>query len=341
MTDAPAPARRPRFFAGAAALLLLGALAFGKRPARAQAPVSARLTPAPTAALHTPPGLRPSVTPDELTMPAALKALRPPPPWSVGATGRLSASQAAYRNWTEGGLNTLALTTALQGEATRKTETWQQTHKAQFTLGFIQQDTLAIRKADDRLLLSSTLQYRDAGFFQTFNPTLAVSLRTQFLGGHNYDENPFEDQRETPVEVSDLFSPATVAQSIGLTYEPKPWATQRLSLGAKQVLVTEPRLRTLYGLSPNDGLRYDAGLESTTEVDRRFFEDVRVQSSLQLFAAFNREGLPDMRWENLVSLEFNDWLSLDFELAALYNRDVTQALQVREAVSLGASVTML
>lgn len=326
-------------------LILLFAIADlgGGRQAQAQVvSVPARLPPLPVASLNAPPGMSHPVGPDSMDVPTALQILQPlPSPWEVDAIGKLSASQAAYRNWTEGGLNTLAFTTSLKGEAIHTTDSWKQSYTTDLAIGFVQQDTLTIRKASDRLHLTSTLQYRGDGFFRTFNPTVAMSLRTQFLTGFNYDQNPFGDDREPPVEVSDFLSPATFTQSLGLTYEPKPWIAQRLSLGAKEVLVVDKNLRVLYDLPSGDGLRYEAGLESTTELDRRFFEDVHVQSSLQLFAAFNREEVPDMRWENLISLEFNKWLSLDFELAALYDSDVTQALQVREVVSLGASVEML
>ncbi len=237
-------------------------------------------------------------------------------------------------------MNTLALTIAFTGRAGRKTENWKQQHAANLAVGFIQQDTLTVRKANDRLHLSSTLRHRGNGFFQTFNPTLATSLRTQFLTEFNHKKNPFSDGREPPVEVSDFLAPATFTQSVGLTYEPAPWISQRLSLGGKEVLVADRNLRALYGLTPGDGFRYDAGLESTTELDRRLFEDVRVQSSLRLFAAFNRDS-PDMLGENLLRLKFNKWFSLDFEFDALYDGDVTRALQVREVISLAASLKML
>lgn len=324
-------------------LLFLGCvvLLLGSDPAGAWAQsvgASARLTPLPAVPPAAPSIVLPGRADSLLHMPPALC---PPPPWSLDATGKLNASQATYSNWTEGGLNTLALTVALKGEATHKTRRWKQTHAADLAVGFIQQDTLTVRKANDRLHLSSALQYRGDGFFRTFSPTLAASLRTQFLAGYNYDDNPFSDERAFPVKVSDFLAPATFTQSVGLTYTPRPWLDQRLSVGAKEVLVNERHLRTLYALSPGDMVRYEAGLESTTELDRTFFEDVNVQSSLRLFAAFNREDAPDMIWENLVSLEFNTWLSLDFELTALYDSDVTQALQMREVVSLGASVEII
>lgn len=334
----------PRLFSDwrAVALLALvvcwGAGGIGLvKEARGQTIPLARLAPAP------PPPVEATLPPgtDSVRAPAPPPALRPPPPWTFDAIGKLNARQAAYRNWTEGGLNTLAFTFSLNGKAVRETRRWKQTHTADLALGFIQRDTLTMRKADDRLNLSSALQYRGDGFFQTFSPTLAASLRTQFLAGFNYGKNPFpDDERDPPVQVSGFLAPATFTQSVGLTYGPEPWIDQRLSLGAKQVLVADDDLGVLYGLARRENVRYQAGLESTTELDREVIEDMQVQSSLRLFAAFNRDT-PDMVWENTVSLKFNEWISLDFELTTLYDSDVVSALQVREVISLGAAVEMI
>lgn len=290
--------------------------------------------------------LRPVGGPDTLRIPERLPRVPAAPLperslWEENLVGKLSASQAAYRNWTEGGISTLALTADVQGGLERSSDSWRQSHSTSLRLGFIQQDTLRLRKASDRLRFASALEYRGTGFFETFNPTLTASLRTQFAPSYNYDQDPFEEGREPPVETSDFLAPGTFTQTIGLTYDPVPWFTQRLSIGAKEVVVVERSLRTLYDVEADRLGRYEAGVESATEVDRELFERVRLQSSLELFAVFNRADVPDMIWENLLVLEVNSWLSMDIELAMLYDRNISEALQVKEVVSVGASVEIL
>lgn len=291
--------------------------------------------------------LRPIDVPDSLRIPDRLPsavALPLPeesvPRWEEGLVGRLSASQAAHQNWTEGGVDVLALMADVQGEVERNGNSWGQSYATNLRLGFVRQDDSDLRKDGDRLRLSNSLRYRGRNFFATFNPTISTRLRTQFVAGYDYDEDPFDEGRDPPVKISSFLAPGTFTQTVGLTYESEFGFTQQLSIGAKEVVVVDRPLRTLYDVEADRMARYEAGLESTTEIDREIFERVYLQSTLEFFAAFNRD-VPDMIWESLLVLEFNSWLSVDIELAMLYDRNISTALQIKEVVSVGASVEIL
>lgn len=266
--------------------------------------------------------------------------------WDVALSSKLSASQAAYSNWTEGGINTLAFTAGVNGKAHRRTRRWEQTYDLRLALGFIRQDSL--RKADDLIRLGAALQYEGEGFFATFNPTVAADARTQFAAGFNYDEVPSELQGEgasnpnLPVKVSAFMSPGTFTQTVGLTYDPRPWFTQRVGLSTKETVVTIERLRPIYGLRRSDPARFEAGLATTTEVDREVFENVRLKSTLGLFSALDGSGAtPDVTFENVVAMQVNEWLGVDFEFTTLYDRDISDAAQIKEVLSVGVTYVFI
>lgn len=263
------------------------------------------------------------------------------PQWEVDLLGKLSLSQAGYANWTEGGVSTLASTASMSGTFARTSTNWIQKHEGRLAFGLVKQDTLSFRKADDLIRASSSIQYRGEGFFGTFNPIWALSARTQFAPGFNYDKNPFPHPHNLPVKVSDLFSPATFTQSMGLTYDPNKWFTQRLSLAAKETVVLIERLRRLYGIEPEGPVRFEVGLEAKSQVDREVFKNVKVKSTLGLFAAFNQADVPDLLWENLVAMKVNSWLGVNFEVVMLYDRDISDALQVKEVMSVGFSYVFI
>ncbi len=267
--------------------------------------------------------------------------------WQTNVLGNLSATQVGFQNWQGGGVNSLAMSAGIDGTAERVSDQWQQKYEMRLALGVVKQDTLEFRKAEDIIRLAANLQYTGDGFFGHFNPTLAASVRTQFTEGFNFDKdpvfesNPVGEQRTPPVKVSDLFSPATFQQSVGLTYNPSPWFTHRFGVAAKETVVTIERLRVLYGVDPADAVRFELGLESVTEIDREVFENVRYKSRLGLFATFNKAETPDMLWENLVSMKVNAWLHVNFEFVALFDNDISNRIQLKEVLSVGVSFLLI
>jgi len=110
--------------------------------------------------------------------------------WVTEATGKVSFAQTGFQNWQEGGVNTLALSTGINGAASRATTRWTQNHEIRLAFGLVKQDTLDIRKAEDLIQILSTFEYLGEGFFERFHPTFAAGLRTQFAEGFNYDTDP-------------------------------------------------------------------------------------------------------------------------------------------------------
>ena len=261
--------------------------------------------------------------------------------WMTEASGQLSFAQASFRNWQEGGVNTLALSSGINAKASRTSNRWQQTHEMRLAFGFVKQDTLDFRKAEDLIQFLSALQYQGVGFFERFNPTFAVSLRTQFAEGFNYNEDPLGQDRVLPVKVSAFFAPATLTQSVGLTYKPVEWLAQRIGIGLKETVVTIERFRVLYGVDAEDAVRFEAGMESFTEVDKEVFQNVFYKAKLSLFASFNQPKKPDALWENLIIMKVNRWLNVNFEFVMLYNLDIMSEVQLKEVLSVGVSFILL
>ena len=141
--------------------------------------------------------------------------------------------------------------------------------------------------------------------------------------------------------MSDAFSPAYIKQSLGLTYDADDWWSLTLGVAGKETVVTIDRLRPLYMEGLNQSVRVQVGMDAATEVEREIFENVLLQSRLGLFAAFNKSDLPDMRWENRLTMRVNQWIEVDLEAVAYYDRDVSAELQFREALSLGVYYTFL
>jgi hypothetical protein len=283
----------------------------------------------------------------------------PPPPdepvsdtanadWAYDVLARLNASQAAYKDWKEGGgNNSLAFTAALGGAAEKKGERWAQAHELRLVFGIIDQANQELRKAEDQIRVSTNLQYQGEDFFKVFNPTAAINLRTQFASGFEYDSNPFEQDsvlaaQEPPVETSAFLAPAFITESIGLTYEPAEWMSIRMGAASKQTVVIEEDFRELYGVDASKVARVEAGAELASSVNYSFTENIQYRSQLDVFFSINEiEDPPDVLWENRINLKVNSWLSTDLEFVALYDKSTTDAIQLKETISLGVSFSLI
>ncbi len=266
--------------------------------------------------------------------------------WRSAAAFNLNLSQAAYRNWQEGGLDALAVTAETKGQFARVFGQFKQTHDARFALGLVKQDTLDFRKALDVIRYGFNLQYLAVG---ALRPTVATEIRTQFAPGFDYDpsaeEYPALADRIRPNEelkVADFFAPALWTQTVGLTYDPDRWYTLRFGFAAKETIVAIERLRPVYGNALDEGVRFEAGLDALAEVRRELVENVLFESRLGLFQGFGAfDDGPDATWENVLTLKVNDFLNANVAVDALLDRDVTEDIQLREAISVGLAFVLL
>lgn len=267
--------------------------------------------------------------------------------WTRNLTGNLSGSQAAYKDWQEGGLNSLSLSTSISGRAERSSRRWGQTHELRLTFGFINQEEEEFRKSEDLIRLQSSFRYKGNGFFRVLNPTIAANLRTQFAKGFDYSGNPFpsgtpQANEDAPVQTSAFFSPAFFIESLGLTYEPAEWYSMRLAAATKQTVVLNEDLRVLYDVDLDKAARVEAGAEFAAALNREIAENVRYTSNFNAFFSFNQtDDPPDFIWENVFTMKVNSWLSTQFEFVALFDKNTTDAIQLKEVLSLGVSFVLI
>ena len=264
--------------------------------------------------------------------------------WRSDLAASLAASQSAFSNWQEGGVNALAATSALEGSFSRITGRVRQDYEMRFAFGVLKQDTLDVRKAEDQVRLASAVLYNAAG---PFEPTFSADLRTQFAAGFDYD--PGADEYPSLVyapgqklKVSDVFSPAFLTQSLGVTWDPKPYARARLGLGLKETIVGIERLRPLYGNKPDEAVRVEAGIDALLRFQREVFENVTFRSRLTSFYAFQGfSDAPDVLWENGLVMKVNSLLNVTVEGALLYDADVSEEVQLKEVLQVGIAYQLI
>lgn len=265
--------------------------------------------------------------------------------------GQLSGTQSAFKDWQEGGLNTLSFSVGVNGTAEREAGRWTQRHDLRLGFGLLRteadEDGEPIRKSEDQIRLESNLRYAGDGFFRLFEPTISARLRTQFAKGFDYTDNPFPTGspsagQDPPVQISEFFAPAFLTQTLGLTYAPREWYTLSLSAASKQTVVREEALGTLYDVDPGKRARVEAGAELAGTFDREIAENIRYRSSANVFLSVGQiEEPPDVVWENYITMKVNSWLTTNLEVTALFDKNTSDAIQLKEVLSLGVSVDLI
>lgn len=271
--------------------------------------------------------------------------------WRHDLSGSFSGTQAAYKDWQEGGLNTLSFTSSLDGTLARDVGRWAQEHDLRLAFGLITSEgdepDQPIRKSDDQIRLESNFRYAGSGFFRRFKPTVSARLRTQFAKGFEYSENPYPDTHprsgsDPPVQTSEFFAPAYLVQTLGLTYAPKEWYSVRLSAAAKQTVVRDPALRVLYDVRASKVARAEAGAEVAATFDRTIAPNIRYKSNAIVFFSVNQlENPPDALWENYFTMRVNSWLTTNLEFVALFDENTSSAIQLKEVLSLGVTIDLV
>lgn len=271
--------------------------------------------------------------------------------WQYEMSSKLSGTQAAYKDWQGGGLNSLSFTTSVDGTAEKQVGRWAQRHDLRLAFGLItseaDEEGEPLRKADDQIRAESNLRYTGTGFFRHFKPTISARLRTQFARGFDYTDNPFPAGhpfagQDPPVQTSEFFAPAFLTQTLGLTYAPRDWYTVRLSAASKQTIVRDLRLGELYDIDPGEQSRVEAGAEIAATLDREIAKNVRYKSSAIVFFSVNQlENPPDVLWENYFTMRVNSWLTANLEVVALFDENTSDALQLKEVLSLGVTIDLI
>lgn len=264
-----------------------------------------------------------------------------PAGWTSSLTGKLAGSQASFQNWAEGGVNTLALSSGLDGRWEKDSGPWNRRFDLRMAYGLVKQDTLDFRKAEDVIRLNATFKHIGDGSLGNFSPTVALNARSQFAPGYNFEKNQFKEKRPLPQKVSDLMSPGVFTQAIGMTYQHSDYLSQRLGIGGKQTVVLIERLRELYNLDVDQTVRVEVGLEAFTEYEKELFTNVHLKSMLGLFAAFNKPESPDLLWESLLTMKVNSWLQFNVEWAVLRDDDVSNRFQFKEVFTVGVVYSIL
>ena len=254
--------------------------------------------------------------------------------WTHSLIASLTATQVSYTNWSQGGENSLAYGLSLDGKSTNTQELIKWVNDYKFAYGQTRLGDQGLRKTDDRIELSSLVNYQTGG---VVNPYFAATLKTQFTRGYKYDAGG------TSTAVSDFFDPAYLTQTVGAMYQASPEVKTRLGVGLREILA--PKFALFYSDDPAtpevEKSKVDAGLESVTEINWKIEENILFTSKLELFDAFKHMDQVIVRNDNMLTMKISKYLVTILELQLINDRQVNPRTQVRQTLALGFTYMLL
>ena len=253
--------------------------------------------------------------------------------WKHTSVGTLTLTQVAFTDWTQGGDNALSWALGLDGKSVleREQTSWSTSYK--FGFGQARLSDQGIRKTDDRINLETMLTYKLGG---TINPYAAATLITQFAKGFKYDANG------NGTEVSKIFDPGYLTQSVGAVYQPMPELKTRLGVGLREIVTSD---FPVYADDPStpeiEKTSINGGLESVTELSLKIDDNVTFGSKLEMFSTFKKLDEVIVRSDNILAAKVGKFITVMLTVQLINERAASPRTQIKEVLGLGFSYTFL
>ncbi|WP_069130556.1 DUF3078 domain-containing protein [Rhodohalobacter halophilus] len=259
--------------------------------------------------------------------------------WQLNWVAGLNGSQAAYSNWSQGGVNNIAFTGNSSFSATYKKERFSYIFAFITRYGQTKIEGEGVRKTDDRLAVRNRFLYdlgadRESDFKLFGN----VNFRTQFSKGYRYGDAP----DGSDVLISDFMAPGYLSENAGMAYVPSDNFSFEAGLGLQQTFVSDESLSTLYGLDEGDTFRNEAGLTFAIAYERNIATNLSISSSVETFTNLNKAvSSTDIFVNNQFTGKINDFMNASLRLDFIYDDDFSKELQVAQVLSVGVSFILI
>lgn len=258
--------------------------------------------------------------------------------WSYSWVAGLNGSQASYSNWSQGGVNNIAIMGNSSFEAKHR--------KGRFSYGFMlvtrygksKIEDQGTRKTDDRLVIKNRFLYdllETEGDYSVYGN---INFRTQFDDGFEYEAGP----NGGDVLISGFMSPAYFQQGAGIVYGPNDYFSAEAGLALKQTIVSDDNLVTDYGLSPGNNIKNEGGLTLGLAYEQSIAPNFLLSSSVNTFTNINKAvSSTDIYFTNELTGKVNDIISTSLRFDLAYDDDFSDEVQVMQTLSLGISFILM
>lgn len=257
--------------------------------------------------------------------------------WDYGWVAGLNGSQASYSNWSQGGVNNIAVT----GNSTFRSYY----RDGRFSYGFLLNtrygktriDGEGTRKTDDRLSIRNRFLYDIGDEESDFSIYGNVNFRTQFDRGFDYGAGQ-------DILISNFFAPAYISQNVGMAYSPGEHFSFEAGAGLRQTIVNDDDVlaNNRYGLPEGDTFRNEAGINLGASYQQNIASNILMSTSVETFTNVNQSlSSTDVFFSSEFIGQINSLINTSLRLDLVYDDDFSNELQVRQSLTVGISFILI
>lgn len=253
--------------------------------------------------------------------------------WAYDWVGGLNGSQASYKNWSQGGVNTISVTASTLFNLKYRKKRFGYSLITNFKYGQARIEGEGTRKTDDKIAIANkfSYQFQDSRFKFFGN----INFTSQFDKGYNYNKEPKE-------LLSRFMAPAYLSQVFGVGFNPSSYFTAEAGLAMKETVVQDTALSKRYGLDSGEKYRFEPGYSFIFNFEKKIVSNVRLVSSLETFTNLKQSvRTTDVNFSNEVIGKINDYLNTSFQFVLVYDEDFSTEVQLKQVLSVGFSFSIL
>ncbi|MDR8393121.1 DUF3078 domain-containing protein [Aliifodinibius sp. S!AR15-10] len=253
--------------------------------------------------------------------------------WHFEWVGGLNGSQATYRNWSQGGVNTISMTASTLFNLKYRRNQFGYQLVTNFRYGQARIEGEGTRKTDDKIALANKFSYLFKD--ERFNIFGNINFTTQFDKGYDYNKDP-------KLLLSRFMAPAYLSQVLGLGFHPAEYFSAEAGLAMKETIVRDTTLSERYGLEPREKFRFEPGYSLIFNFEKKIVSNVRLVSTVETFTNLKESvRKTDINFSNEVVGKINDYLNTSFQFVLVYDEDFSREVQLKQVLSVGFSYSFL
>ncbi|MAL17199.1 MAG: hypothetical protein CL670_16870 [Balneola sp.] len=256
--------------------------------------------------------------------------------WEQQWVASLNGSQAAYSNWSQGGVSSVSGTGSSVFTLLFRDGKFAYGFRTNLKYGQARINGDGVRKTDDLISIRNrfTYTFEEDGTLSAYG---VIGFKTQFDRGFNYDAKVAGGDSL----ISNFMAPGYFNEGIGLAYAPTQSFIFEAGLGLKQTIISDGELAPNYGLNQGDNFRGEGGLTTGINFEKAIAENILYSSSLETFTNFLIPiSETDVAWGNELVGQINNVVSASFQFELRYDNDFSSEVQLKQVLSAGVSVNL-